>query len=114
MVIGNDDVHPQPPRDLDLLNADDPAVAGDHQPHPGGGELLEAGIRQPIAVGQAGRDVARRLSADRAQRDGPDCHRGHAIGVVVAPDGDPLAGVQGTLDARQRDVGIGHQADVVK
>ena len=114
VVISDDDVHPQPPRDVDLLDADDPAVAGDHQPHAGGGQLLEAAPRQPIAIGQSRRDVTRRLGADGAQRDGPDRHRGHAIGVIVAPDGDPLAGVQGPLDARQRDVGIGHQADVVQ
>ncbi len=99
---------------LDLGHVHDPAVAGDDEGHAGSRQALEAGVRQPVALGQPRRNVADRLRAQRPQRDRPDHDRGHAVRVVVAPDGDPLAVIQGTLQPCKGDVGIGHQAGVVQ
>ena len=55
--------------------------------------------REAISLGQARRHVAHRLDPQRSQGEHPDHHGGHPIGVVVAPDGDPLARIDGALDA---------------
>ena len=114
VVIGDDHVQAQAARVLDLGHVHDPAVAGDDERHAGSRQALEAGIRQPVALRQPRRNVADRLRAQRPQRDRPDHDRGHAVRVVVTPDGDPLAVVQGALQPRERDVGIGHEAGVVQ
>jgi len=58
--------------------------------------------------------MAQRLDPQRTQRQDPDHHRGHAIRVVVAPDGDPLTAVDRPLHPVERHIGIGHQGHVVE
>ena len=114
VVIGHDHLHPQLARLLDFGHVGDAAVAGDHQAGTGGFQALEAPDRQAVPLGQARRDMAQRLDPQRPQGQHPDHHRGHAVGVVIAPDRDPLSTVNGALDAIQGNVGIGHQRDVVQ
>ena len=114
VVIGHDHVQSQAARMRDLGHVHDSAVTRDDEGHAGSRQALEAGIRQPVALRQPRRNVADRLRAQRPQRDRPDHDRGHAVRVVVTPDGDPFAVVQCPLQPRERDVGIGHEAGVVQ
>ena len=87
-----------------------PAVAGDEQRHARRRQPLEAGHATARTLGQPGRDVPHRLRPRARAARAPRPHRGHAIGVVVAPDGDPLASVDGRRcePARHRHRPSGH------
>ncbi len=109
VVIGDDDVHPQLRGEGHLGHVAHPAVASDHELDASRSERAETIRGQAVSLRQPRGDVANRVHPKASQGQHPDRDRGHAIGVVVAPDRNRLPGRQRGLDAVHRALGIGHQ-----
>ena len=92
----------------------DPAVDGDDEVDARRAEPIQPGTGKPVPLRQPGGDVAHRLDAERPQPEDPDRDRAHSVGVVVAPDRDPLPRRDGGVDPVEGAVRIGHAREVVE
>ena len=114
VVIRHDDVEADLVGVRHLGEVHDPAVDGDDEVDARRAEPIQPGTGKPVPLRQPGGDVARRLDAERPEREDPDRDGAHPVGVVVAPDRDPLAGGDGGVDPVERAVRIGHAREVVE
>ena len=116
VVVGDDHLHPQRPRERDLLDRGDPAVDRDEQRGAALGQPLDVGGAEPVAVGEPVGDQPVALGAQLAQRADQDRRRADAVDVEVAVDGDPLAARdrgEDPLDDRRHRVELGRVVRLV-
>src|SRR5437762_290638 len=109
-MIGDDDVDAELDRAAHRLDAGDPAVDGDHQPHISFCEnAFQYFQLQSVAVDQAMRHDVRCVGAEEAKNRLEEDDGGHTVDVVVAVDEnrlvvpdrplDPLAGFGDAVNA---------------
>jgi hypothetical protein len=91
VVVGDDDLEPEPARTCDLCDGRDPAVDGEDELDPVGGQPFERLAVQAVALVEAARQVPGDVRVELAQEQDGERGRADPVGVVVAVDADPLA-----------------------
>ena len=109
VVVGDDQVQSDLPREAGLLHAGDAAVDGDHQGHALVPEGPQCVPPQAVAVLDAAGDVLDAVRPLGAQVVDQEDGGGDAVHVVVAEDGHALPPLQGQTDAPDRLVHILHE-----
>src|SRR5215218_498417 len=92
VVVGYDDLEPQPLRLLDLRDGGDPAVDGQHEVEAFAREPRERVAVQPVPLLEARRQVPRGVGSELAQEERAEGGGTDSVGVVVAVDADPRTG----------------------
>jgi hypothetical protein len=90
-MVGDDQVQPQLARAPGGVGGADAAIDRHHHLHVFGGEPVERGRLQPVAVLQPIRNEVHDIGAEQLERAADDHRRRDAVDVVVAVDGDPFA-----------------------
>ena len=88
VVVGDDDLHAEFIGQLDLVEAGDAAIDGDHQLGAALGQLADGVGVEAVALIDAVGDVIIDLCAEDFQQVPQDGHAGDAVHVVIAVDGD--------------------------
>ena len=113
-MVGDDQVHAQPPGGLGRSESPDAHVHADDEPDARSGGLLDDVVAHVVAVADAVRNMEFRRAA--AELDGgledDDC--GGAIDVVVAVDEDRLLVLDGGFDPVNGRLHTGHQVGRVQ
>ena len=100
MVIHHDHLHPPLDRGLDLRDGGDPAVEGDEEPRPSGGQRLDGLRSESVAVPEAMGDVVVHPPGAAGPEKGAEESGGaHPVHVVIAEGGDRLVLRQGAGQA---------------
>ena len=107
-MVGHHDVHPRRPGASDLLDGGDGAVDRDQQLRPAGGEPVDRGGAQAVAVLRAAGQVPVGVGAERPQSVDQDRGRADPVDVVVAVDRDARAPAHVVEDQGDR---AGHPAE---
>ena len=107
VVIRDDEIDAQLARAPRGVGAADAAVDRHDHVDLVGVETIDGRRLEPVAVAQPFGDEVDDLSAEHLERAPQDDGGGDAVDVVVAVDGDPLAGRQRPLEARHGAVHVG-------
>ena len=109
VMVGDDQVHAQPPGGLGRSESPDAHVHADDEPDARRGGLLDDVVAHVVAVADAVRNMEFRRTA--AELDGglEDYDCGGAIDVVVAVDEDRLLVLDGGFDPVNRRLHTGHE-----
>ena len=102
VVIGDDDVEPQPPRLGDLLDRGDAAVDREQAANAFRGQSRHRVGVQPVALLEPRRQMPDRIGAELAQQENRERRRADPVGVVVAVHADLVAGRDGGPDRLDR------------
>ena len=100
VVVDDDDVDAAAARVLEARVVARAAVARDEERRAGGEDALERGRGEAVAPLEAIGEERDDAAAERAEHVGHERGAGDAVGVVVAEDGDRLAGADGAGEAR--------------
>ena len=98
VMIGDDQVQAEPPRQGGLLDAGDAAIDRQQQVRLAVAPGADGVGVQPVAFLDAVRHVVGHFGAEHLQAQPEDGRAGHAVNVVIAVDDDPLAGGHGVVD----------------
>ncbi len=90
MVIGDDHVHAETLRLLDLGDSRDSAVDGENELHALLGELGDCRGRNPVTLLEPAREMPDDVGTELTERQRRERRRADAVDVVVAMDTDPL------------------------
>ena len=102
VVVGNDQAHAGRPAPGDV-NRVAPAIAGDHKAGAARVQFVERLRVQAIAFSESIGDIGDDVGAHRPQATRKGDAGGHAVGVVVAVDRDPLSTIDGVRNQLARD-----------
>ncbi len=93
MVVGDDHRQTQLAGAGDRGHRRNTVVDGENNAHPVGIAVFDNAAVDAVALGHAAGDNVAHLAAQRPQRPQQQGRAGHAVGVVVAADGDRLLSI---------------------
>ena len=90
VVVGDHKIHPKPAAQLRLVVGGDAAVHGDDEIDLLAVELADGQLVEPVALFQAGGDIAGHPGPETLQKIGEQTRGGDAVHVIVPKHGDML------------------------
>ena len=112
VVVGDDQVHPQLPGIVGLVQGGDATVHRDNKPHPLAGLGGHGLPVQAIALLQPPGDIGLHIGPQVQQKLGQQAGGGDAVHVIVAVDGDGLPVVDGPPHPGSSFVHVPHEHGV--